>query len=100
MELPLSLVLGIYWMAIKTITLRSSRSAPIIYCIIQCSPISWITNTVHYIMNTPIPDNCPSEEEILVAVERLRNGKAPGPSRLKAEDEKLWAEKWGENPEP
>jgi hypothetical protein len=51
-------------------------------------------------MNTPIPDNCPSEEEILVAVERLRNGKAPGPSRLKAEDEKLWAEKWGENPEP
>jgi Reverse transcriptase (RNA-dependent DNA polymerase) len=58
------------------------------------------TISVHYIADRPIYDECPTAAEILVAVHRLKNGKAPGPSKLRTEDVKRWAEERESNPEP
>lgn len=45
---------------------------------------------VHY-FPVPIPDHIPEEEEIVAAVQRLRRGKAPGPSGLTVDHVKVWA---------
>ena len=39
-----------------------------------------------------VNDDVPTEAEIAAAVDRLRNGKAPGPSKIRAEQLKRWLE--------
>ena len=39
-----------------------------------------------------IPDTIPEEEEIRKALRRMRNGKAPGPSKIRVEHLKDWAD--------
>jgi len=41
---------------------------------------------------SPVRDDVPSEAEIISAIARLKTGKAPGASGLRAEDLKRWAE--------
>jgi hypothetical protein len=52
---------------------------------------------VHY-APVPISDDIPSEEEILVAVRKLKPRKAPGPSSLQNDDIKKWAREREEEP--
>ena len=40
---------------------------------------------------SPIPDDIPTDDEIFAAVQRLRAGKAPGPTGLKVDDLQRWA---------
>jgi Reverse transcriptase (RNA-dependent DNA polymerase) len=44
-----------------------------------------------HILRSQIPDAPPTDDEIAAAVQRLRNGKAPGPSGMRAEHLKKWA---------
>jgi hypothetical protein len=48
----------------------------------------------------PIPDNIPDEDEIGGAIMRLKNGKSPGATGMRAEDLKRWYTKREETPEP
>jgi hypothetical protein len=54
---------------------------------------------VHY-NPVPIPDGPPTDHEVLIAVQRLRPGRAAGPSGLKIDDVKVWAKDRESNPEP
>jgi hypothetical protein len=56
--------------------------------------------TIHYTPAIPIPDNPPSEAEIIDSVKKLRSGKAPGPSGLLVDDIKQWDTTREEDPEP
>ena len=47
----------------------------------------------------PINDNTPREAEIVVALRKLKNGKAAGATGIKAEDVKRWYQKAREPPE-
>jgi hypothetical protein len=54
---------------------------------------------VHY-NPVPIPDGPPSDNEVLIAVNRLRPGRAAGPSGLNIDEIKVWAKDRENNPEP
>jgi hypothetical protein len=56
--------------------------------------------TIHYSPAVPIPDDPPSEAEIIDAVKKLRSGKAQGPSGLPEDDIKQWEATCEEDPEP
>ena len=49
---------------------------------------------------SPVRDEAPTEEEIIEAIARLKNGKAPGVSGIRAEDLKRWAEEHKVNESP
>ena len=45
-------------------------------------------------VDTDVDDSIPGEEEIAKALKRMKNGKAPGPSGIRADQLKVWRRRW------
>jgi hypothetical protein len=51
-----------------------------------------------YYHPVPVPDGCPDEDKVAATIQKLRSGKAPGPTGLHMDELKEWAENRGGEP--
>jgi exonuclease III len=65
----------------------------------KATPSPGVPIPIHYHGNA-IDDSTPNEEEILRAVQRLKAGKAPGPSGLRVDEIKKWMMERTTQPDP